>query len=148
MQWVFAAVWGTLVVASGSGSRLPCVGFALRRLLCWWGTGSGCLGSVAVTHKLGCCMACRIFPNRGSNPAVGALEVPPWHLVSHPPLPQSPGQRQCVPHRHCGSRPSTDWTRPTRPGEGSLLCSVSWFTCSAHPTGPNCRAQKTTFNSL
>ena len=148
MQWVFAAVWGTLVVASGSGSRLPRVGFALRWLLWLWNTGSGCPGSVAVMHKLGCCMACGIFPNQGSNPAVGALEVPPWRLVSHPPLPQSPGQQQRVAHRHCGSRPSTDWTGSSCPGEGSPLCSVSWFTCSSRPTGPNYRPQETAFNSL
>ena len=89
-----------------------------------------------------------IFPNQGSNPAVGTLEVPPWRLVSHPPLPQSPGQRQRVAHRHCGSRPWTDWTGSSRPGEGSPLCSVSWFTCSSRPTGPNCRPQETAFNSL
>ena len=136
MQWVFAAVWGTLVVASGSGSRLPRVGFALRWLLWLWNTGSGCPGSVAVMHKLGCCMACGIFPNQGSNPAVGALEVPPWRLVSHPPLPQSPGQRQRVAHRHCGSRPSM-----IGPGPPALGRAVRFAQCpGSHvhlvPQGP------------
>lgn len=54
--------------------RLRCLGFSWQLLLSW-AMDSRCMGfgmqhSVAVTHGLGCSVACRILPDRGPNPCL------------------------------------------------------------------------------
>ena len=53
---------------------LWCMGFSLWWLLLLWSTGS-----VVVAHRLSCSMACRIFPDQGSNPCT--LH---WQVDSYP----------------------------------------------------------------
>ena len=50
------------------GSLLRRVGFSLRWLLLLWITDSRHGASLVVAHGLSCSVACRIFPDQGSNP--------------------------------------------------------------------------------
>ena len=65
--WVFVAVRGLSLVASGGFSSLWCAGFSLWWLLLLWSSGSRCAGSVVVALGLTRSVACGIFPDGGSN---------------------------------------------------------------------------------
>ena len=67
--WVFVSLRGlSLVVASGGRSSSRCAGLSPSRPLPLRGTGSRRAGSVIVAHGPSCSVACRIFPDQGSNP--------------------------------------------------------------------------------
>ena len=67
--WVFVSVRGlSLVAASGGHSSSRCVGLSPSWHLLLRSTGSRCAGSVVVAHGPSCSVACRIFPDQGSNP--------------------------------------------------------------------------------
>ena len=87
-------------------------------------------GLRAVIHRLGCGVACDVFPNQGSNPHPLRWEHKRFlpGVLDHILLCPSARIRSRV-SLPCRSRPSTGQTRPTRPGEGSLLDSVSWLQC-------------------
>ena len=67
--WVFASVRGlSPVAASGGHSSSRGAGLSPSRPLPLRSTGSRRAGSVAVAHGLSRSVACRIFPDQGSNP--------------------------------------------------------------------------------
>ena len=87
---------------------MRCVGFSLRWLLLLRSTGSRCVGSVVVAHRLSCSAACGIFPDQGSKPC-------PLHW-----------QADSQPLRHQGSPPRILWPAswPDEQGCSSLRVPV------------------------
>ena len=67
--WVLVSVRGlSPVAASGGHSSSWCTGLSLSWPLLLQSTGSRRTCSVVVAHRPSCSMACRIFPDQGSNP--------------------------------------------------------------------------------
>ena len=67
--WVFVSVRGpSPVAASGGHSSSWCAGLSPSRSLLFRSTGSRRAGSAIVAHGPSCSVACRIFPDQGSNP--------------------------------------------------------------------------------
>ena len=71
---------------------LWCMGFSL-----WWLLLLRSTGSVAVAHRFSCSMACRIFPNQGSNPCTLHWQVDsyPLHHQASPVVSDSSDPMDC-----------------------------------------------------